>query len=508
MELFPSPWIETISAVTPDHAYGLITPVFLFAVLPSLLAYYCALSVYNVYRKTEVKATPLRSPPLMTAAIVAYAAYSLNGTLFNVEGSGSGLTDLILGTDPKLERVLELAPSIKRGPQPPLFLSNRHLQFIPWMLQNEIFNGGAYGIPYEQMTVTIGACERMDGAVTPLADGICQPHFNETLPLDIYPKFGGDLPDDAPVVLFAPGLRCHSQDMPGNTIVRHLSSKGIRSIVVNRRGHVEPLSAPRWNIFGDVDDLEQVYFYIKDKLLPKETPMFLHGISSGCAVVVAALSEWDRRMVDEPDRRVPIFVGAVTVTPGYDTSKVFSPSRFQWPYNPLMLDAVKGHFVRRNEAVLRKFNDTAVDRALAARDLQEFLDECSTFAGYSSSSEYYRWSNPVNDLHKISTPVYVLNSADDPCCHINNLYEKSKSERHGGRSYAQIVADSKRGLVAVTSTGSHCPFLDSPLFIQDPLKEREDGGLIINSWADTSIVEFYRAATKVYAERALDGYKG
>ena len=70
-----------------------------------------------------------------------------------------------------------------------------------------------------------------------------------------------------------------------------------RSVVINRRGHTphQKLQAPRFNLFGDVDDLEQVYWHIQQQWAAPHTPFFLHGISSGTSVVVSALAEYDRR---------------------------------------------------------------------------------------------------------------------------------------------------------------------------------------------------------------------
>ena len=81
----------------------------------------------------------------------------------------------------------------------------------------------------------------------------------------------------SPIILYAPGLKCHSQDLPGTSIVRRAYEAGFRSIVVNRRRHTpnSKLSSPRWNLFGDVDDMEQVYWYIKNTFVDKDTPFFL-----------------------------------------------------------------------------------------------------------------------------------------------------------------------------------------------------------------------------------------
>jgi len=173
--------------------------------------------------------------------------------------------------------------------------------------------------------------------------------MDQVVNVGAFPPFEDDsLPRDAPIIFVAPGLRCHSEDMPGQTVMRAAYGAGYRTVIFNRRGHhPDPqgplLTSPRFNLFGDVDDMEQAYWHVKEKLAPPGTPMFLHGISSGCAVVVRALSLWDKRRELNPAAKTPGFVAAVAVTPGYDTSKVLLPSRFRWPYNALMNDAVKDH---------------------------------------------------------------------------------------------------------------------------------------------------------------------
>jgi predicted alpha/beta-fold hydrolase len=422
---------------------------------------------------------------------VAYLSYLIGN-------QKNGINQIIMGNDPLMERVLELCPLIQRGPHPPFYLNNRHMQFVPWMAQNEMFRGS---IPFETHAFTVHDC--IDKSVPN-----CESHasMDEEITLDVFPPFDDpSMPKDAPVILFAPGLRCHSQDLPGNTIMRVAYGKGFRSIAVNRRGHHPTkedklLTAPRFNLFGDVDDLEQVYWHVKETKLPANTPMFLHGISSGCAVVVRALSLWDQRRTLDPTSRTPSFVGAVVLTPGYDTSKVLRPTRFKWPYNPLMNDAVKDHFIRLNEDVLRAYNSDAVDATLAAADMQSFLDAAAPFAGYNTAAEYYEHTNPVKDLEQINTPIYVLNSIDDPCCEISNLFEPSPHTQHQNKTYAQLVDKSQRGLIAITNSGSHCPFLDggyTNLIVKDPLF----GGYMLNSFADHSIVEFYEAVLTVYDDR-------
>lgn len=422
---------------------------------------------------------------------------------------------IIKGTDPFLQDLLELCPLIQRGPQPPFWLRNRHWQLAPWLFQNYIH--AIPGIPYQRLEFNVTDC--IDKSIP---NCTTTDSMKDTITLDIFPPLilkNNDNNNDnnnnldqhtfynfsnsAPVILFLPGLRCHSQDLPGNSIVRTMYGKGFRSIVINRRGHTPNtlLKAPRWNLFGDVDDLEQVYWYTKNTLIDLHTPMFLHGISSGTATLVSALASWDKRAKLFPNSiPTPSFVGAVALSPGYDISKVLRPERFKWPYNPLLTHSVKDHFLVQNRHILQTFNSTAYQLALAATSLQGVVDAAAPFAGYPTAESYYNHCNPINEMQYISTPTYVLNAVDDPCCPIDNLFEIST--RHNGLSYADIAAKSERSMVVVTKSGSHCPFLDTNRFwwwpfVQDPYTNN----IMLNSWADQSIAEFYVAALHIYNNR-------
>lgn len=164
------------------------------------------------------------------------------------------------------------------------------------------------GIPYQRINVEVSDCvDKMEESCSEQK----QHHnkMNDTIALDIFPPLTDDSPystnfnKSSPIILFQPGLRCHSNDL-------------------HRRGLIQPLKNPRLNIFGDVDDLEQVYHFIKRELVTQDTPFFLHGISAGTAVTVSALSKWDRRRVEHPDKDTPVFVASVDVVPGYDISTV------------------------------------------------------------------------------------------------------------------------------------------------------------------------------------------
>jgi len=493
-----NPWIDHLPHIyhDADHLHGLGEFIVGSILLPAAIAMYCLWPVLRYRVSKEEGKTPKTQHATIRRNLVISAIIIVLPAILMMDEPHH--PTLITGKDPRLQELLDECPLMKRGPQPPFWFRNRHVQLVPWMFQN--FLHSWHGIPFQRFNFTVTDC--IDKS-TP--NCIPDDSMNDTITLDVFPPFSSDnddtrFPRSAPVILFIPGLRCHSQDLPSNSILRAVYGKGFRSIVVNRRMHTPGtvLKAPRWNLFGDVDDLEQVYWHVKRHLIDDNTPMFLHGISSGTATVVSALSAWDKRALLQPDLPAPTFVGAVSLSPGYDISKVLRPERFKWPYNPLLTQLVKDHFLGQNERILRAFNSTAFDQAMSASSLQGVVDASAPFAGYPDAKSYYDHVNPVNEMQYISTPSFVLNAIDDPCCNIENLYESSV--RHNGTSYADIVGNSERGIIVVTKTGSHCPFLDGESwwpFVHDPYS----GGIMLNSWADQSIAEFYVAALKVYNDR-------
>lgn len=173
---------------------------------------------------------------------------------------------------------------------------------------------------------------------------------------------------------------------------------------------------------------------------------------------------------------------------------------------------------------MRSHNTTAVDRALAATSLQEFVDATVQFAGYKDTTDYYRETNPINNVRDITTPTLILNAIDDPCCKISNLYEQSPYPHHANQTFAEMIAGTENALVAVTRTGSHCPFLSTSTsedpggwfpFVRDPLAtilSSESGnvlrtgwggfmGWMLNSWADVVSIDYYSATLEVYGDR-------
>jgi hypothetical protein len=344
-----NPWIDHLrhSYHDADHLLGLMAPLLTLGFLVTAVPYYVIKSLIQTKEKISNSSSTTsrrkKSSQVIVSTIVLLGAVLLyQGE--SLHQRNSGLDDLITGVEPRLQLLLEKCPLLRRGPIPPVLFSNRHLQLIPWILQN-LWH---YGMEFERHKFSVTDC--VDKRV---ANCVPDPNMKDEITLDVFPPFNDTayLSRDAPVVLIAPGL----------------------------------------------------------------------------------------------------------------------------------------------------FDNTAYEATMAATSLQEVLNASTSFAGYPDADSFYAHVNPVNDMQYVTTPLYTLNSVDDPCCHAQNLYEKSPLPQHEGRSYADIIGTSARGIVAVAKTGSHCPFLDGKWipFVNDPVT----GGIMLNSWADQSIAEFYAAALQVYGDR-------
>ena len=75
------------------------------------------------------------------------------------------------------------------------------------------------------------------------------------------------LPPTTPTVIFLPGLRGHSRDLPGASQIYAVRAEGWRACVFNRRGHTRgrQLMAPRFNIFGDAEETELLVDWLMER---------------------------------------------------------------------------------------------------------------------------------------------------------------------------------------------------------------------------------------------------
>jgi len=254
-----------------DHEISLISAV-AFLVLLGRIVVMCTTACWNALRRVLVKPTHKQktatttnnvlhsptSPSRVRGMTKCQIASTLILLLIATEipllwiqdfhspkdnDNGNGLFTLIKGTDPRLDEILKRVPAIREGPRAPWWLRNRHIQFIPWLLQNEWHR--QQGIPFERIHVPVTDCYHK--TTTPVVD-TCRRVMNDTITLDVFPPFADDTSSwnhqidfvfnrSSPIIFFSPGLRCHSQDMPGNMVIRKAYEQGFRSVVVHRRGH-------------------------------------------------------------------------------------------------------------------------------------------------------------------------------------------------------------------------------------------------------------------------------
>ena len=117
----------------------------------------------------------------------------------------------------------------------------------------------------------------------------------------------------------------------------------------------------------------------------------------------------------------------------------------QWPYNHLMLSALKEQ-VRRSSDVLAAKVDVAA--ALAARDFREFDRHVYEAQDGVDNDGYWARNDPSRHMHDIVTPFVCLNALDDPICR-GHLVPVADFEAH---DYGVLVA---------TERGGHCGWYEA-----------------------------------------------
>lgn len=390
---------------------------------------------------------------------------------------------VFIGTGSTLRRVFESMRTAHRPPRPPFWAYGCHVQFAPWIIYN-LIAASVTPLRYEEQTLRVQGLEdktKPESESNPrsMADDVVLSYFP---PVSV--AADPVLPLDAPVILFEPGLTCTAQDIPGSSLPRRAVGRGFRVVVIERRGHARPLQKPRWNLFGDSDDLEQIYKAVRERC--PDAPFFYVGISSGSKLPIEAVGKFDERR-KHGDMSAPSFVATSCLCPGYNLETCFMG--FKFPYNYICVSSVKSKFLHDNEPILRDYDAASYEKALASADLQSLLSHVAPFAGYSCAEEYFAVENPVLFASQITTPTLIINSFDDPCTVPQNAFGTMPGSSDG-LTFTDMVEKSPCGILLMSPSGSHCPFLDGQFwpFVRVPLAL---GGLVIASWADSCILEFF-----------------
>ena len=370
----------------------------------------------------------------------------------------------------RLAAIIRSCPTLHRNMRPPLLLQTSLTQLIAYLLKRK-----------KQL---LPKAERpmWRREVLPTDDG-------GEIALDWYMghsrRGDGDgdgdeirLPEDAPVVAVMHTLTGLAEDFA--ELARVAAARGFRTAVCLRRGHLgKPLLTPRFNLLGDVGDMDIHVSAIK-RSYPEARALFGYGESAGTGLAVRYSGE---KQDDCP------FAGVVCVCPGYDTTEGGAFSRFEPMLDKYLLDSVKKMFLEANEDVLRGGSSGSVgeeeeervasssppispgyDEMMAARGMAEFQRRVYSVEGYGSLEEYHERTNPMGVAGDIAVPLLVINSDDDPICTPSNVDDNLWC----------FEGNVERVLVR-TPIGTHCCFYEGRT-----LWPR-------TSWATDASLEFFRA---------------
>lgn len=344
---------------------------------------------------------------------------------------GADLPRLYYHPQGQLAPIIEALPRLKQKYRPTPWLANTHAHLIYF----DKVRKRTVKLQYDQ----VEQLKMSDGGITGIA------------------WFGLHLPADAPTILVLHTITGTTDSM--RELVKDLHQyTGWRIALCLRRGHAGfPLSVPKINLFGDTQDLREQIRYIQQRF--PQSRLYAVGSSAGTGLLV--------RYLGEEAKQTPI-QAAFALCPGYNTETGF---QYVHPlYSRIMAKKLVQHFIQPYVNAWQ--NHQAVEKVLHARNLAEFEQAYFEMAGYPDYMSYCQATNPIYVFERISIPLMILNSEDDPVCHINNL-----------EPYKDVIQQMPNMVVVTTKKGSHCGFYE--------------GVRPTRSWAHQLIAEYLLAQHKI-----------
>ncbi len=328
--------------------------------------------------------------------------------------------------------IVSACPSLHRAYRPPLWAINCHVQIL-WIFLRDFFDRSA-GF-YDDETRLLAP----DGG-----------HIS----IEWYglQRQGGE----RPILLMFPTICGSGEDLKRHVKYMH-QRLGWTVAVCNRRGHSRlPLAVPKINLLGCLDDLDLQLDAVQARF-PK-APLYGYGLSAGSALLVRYLGR------KGSDSRI---LAAVANSPGYNTELAFR--RFSKPYDYIMTRRLKRYFLQRHKKTLSQH--ASFQPCLDAANVDELHQRTYGLAGYRSVRDFFQDSNPMNEAHRIVTPLMIVNAKDDPVCVSKNIEE-----------HLPLLRELPHVILAMTQRGSHCAFFE--------------GWLGLYSWADRLAAEFLTAQNR------------
>jgi predicted alpha/beta-fold hydrolase len=205
-----------------------------------------------------------------------------------------------------MQKLLDQCPSLSQLFWPPPHCWNAHAELVPFLIRGELNKLYPRFKWYREQVVL------PDGELLAV-DWVASTPVMETSGLL------ADEHDSSPVLVLHHGATSYNLDMPGQDYIAPALQRGWKVCVLNRRGHTDVLTRPKWNFFGCVQDVKCVTQSIKDRR--PNAKLLTVGISAGSGTVATIFGYGDD---------VNHFHAGVCICPGYCIEKCMS--RFASPY--------------------------------------------------------------------------------------------------------------------------------------------------------------------------------
>ncbi|XP_054633792.1 monoacylglycerol lipase ABHD2-like [Dunckerocampus dactyliophorus] len=275
---------------------------------------------------------------------------------------------------------------------------------------------------------------------------------------------GGDI-----TMVICPGIGNHSEKNYIRTFVDHSQRQGYRCAVLNHLGALPDmeLTAPRVFTYGCTWEFAAMVSAVKQAF--PDTLMVVVGFSLGGNIVCKFLGE-------NPSNQDRVLC-CVSVCQGYNVLRA-QETFLQWDqwrrlYNFVLADNMKKLILSHRNSLLGmnscNISDADVSRLYAATSLMQIDDSIMRkFHGYSSLEEYYQQESCVHYMHKVTVPLLLMNSIDDPLVHPSLL------------AIPRTLSEKLPNVIfALTQHGGHLGFFEGAVLFPQPL-----------TWMDKVIVEF------------------
>ncbi|KAF0040532.1 hypothetical protein F2P81_006430 [Scophthalmus maximus] len=295
---------------------------------------------------------------------------------------------------------------------------NRYLLKICPMLSKEYIPPLLWGKSGHLQTALYGKMGRVNTPtpcgvrkLLPMQDGA-------TATFDLFEPRGDHSTGDDITMVICPGIGNHSEKNYIRTFVDHSQRQGYRCAVLNHLGALPnmELTSPRMFTCGCTWEFAAMVGHIK-RAFP-QTRLVVVGFSLGGNIVCKFLGE-NRSNQDR-------VLCCVSVCQGYNALRA-QETFFQWDqcrrfYNFVLAEKMKKLILSHRSSLLdmssSRIGDADLSRLCAATSLMQIDDSIMRkFHGYGSLKEYYEKESCVHYIHKVSVPLLLVNSSDDPLIH-------------------------------------------------------------------------------------------